>query len=212
MSDYLSFFFKPNPQTSALQSWEEDVVIIDICFTHPFPIVLSLGKCCSVSISCKSRGVSFIEVFRSSGDQGWSWVWLEPLKRQGQERGRKVSLYNIYGILYLRHMNIAFQPINIKTKPVLVHCLVIQTDCQQNCTSSEVWLLSSISSDGAESARSGLFIYIIMSWWDYINCKGEKMQFNSQGNKTSSYCILPHNCSSYHRQNVSLPLWLSGWT
>lgn len=52
------------------------------------------------------------------------------------------------------------------------HSLVIQTDCQQHCTSSEEWLLSSISSDGAESANPRLFIYIRMSWWDFFKCTG----------------------------------------
>lgn len=82
------------------------------------------------------------------------------------DRARRMTYW-----IHHYHTSIAFPPICEKTKLASAHRLVIQTDCQQHCTSSEVWLLSSISSDGAESARSGLFIYIRMSWWDFFKCK-----------------------------------------
>lgn len=77
--------------------------------------------------------------------------------------------------IYHCHASIAFRPINKeKTSPCWCTALYFRLICKRSCTSSEVWLFSSISNDGAESARSGPFIYIIMSWWDRSNCKGEK--------------------------------------
>lgn len=77
--------------------WKQ-IVIVDICLIHLFPLVLwgLLGECCSVLKSCQSRWLSIIKVSRSSGDQDWSWVLLEPLKNYQEgtiEGGRKLSLY-----------------------------------------------------------------------------------------------------------------------
>lgn len=65
-----------------------------------------------------------------------------------------------------------FKQSAVKTRLASVHCLVIQSDCQQHCTSSEEWLLSSISGDAAESANLRPFIYIRMSWWDFFKYMG----------------------------------------
>lgn len=154
-----------------------------------FPFVLWVNFLNAVqSLHCKSRRVSFIGVSRSSGTQDWPWVWLEQQIIQ--------EIVHMFTAIWKLHYNQA-------TK--LHACLEVQPCNSEWCPAElhKQWR-SRTSAMMEQSARSGLSINIIISWWDDFNC--------NKGQASSSPRVARHQSvasSHIHAHAISIK-FLSG--